>query len=83
MDQPGRYIYFHDKASGDFWSGSWQPVGKPLDQFKSVCRHGMGYTVITSTYKNIETETTYFVPLGSTLELWSVKVTNRGTTPVL
>ena len=79
MDQPGRYLYFYDKADGDFWSGSWQPVGKPLDQFKSVCRHGMGYTVITSNYKNIETETTYFVPQGKALELWSVKVSNKGT----
>jgi cellobiose phosphorylase len=79
MDQPGRYLYLFDKKSRDFWSGSWQPVGKPLDQFKSVCRHGMGYTIITSLYNNIETETTYFVPQGKTLELWSVKVTNKGS----
>ncbi len=81
MDQPGRYLYFYDKSTGDFWSGSWQPVGKPLDQYKSVCRHGLGYTVINSIYNNIETETTYFVPLGRALELWNVKVTNRGNTP--
>ena len=34
-DQPGRYIYLHDLDSKDFWSGSWQPVGKPLDKYKS------------------------------------------------
>ncbi len=23
-DQPGRYIYFHDHGTRDFWSASWQ-----------------------------------------------------------
>ena len=48
MDQAGRYIYFHDRDSKDFWSASWQPVGKPLEQFKTECRHGMAYTKISS-----------------------------------
>ena len=30
MDQPGRYIYLRDKDTGDYWSSSWQPVGKDL-----------------------------------------------------
>ena len=75
-DQPGRLVYFHDHESKDFWSASWQPVGKPLDKFKSVCRHGTAYTVIASKYKGIESEVTYFVPLGRTLEVWKVRVTN-------
>ncbi len=33
-DQPGRYIYIRDCDSEDYWSVSWQPVGKPLDQAK-------------------------------------------------
>jgi N,N'-diacetylchitobiose phosphorylase len=77
MDQPGRYIYFHDKDSKDFWSASWQPVGKPLNDFKSVCRHGTAYTIITSGYSRIESEVTYFVPLNKTFEVWRVKVTNK------
>ena len=32
LDQPGRYIYVRDKESSDYWSASWQPVGKPLDK---------------------------------------------------
>ncbi|MFP4549073.1 MAG: N,N'-diacetylchitobiose phosphorylase, partial [Fidelibacterota bacterium] len=77
MDQPGRYIYLRDKESGDFWSGSWQPVGKDLREFESTCRHGMGYTIIKSRYKKIETETTYFVPNGKTYEIWRVKIKNN------
>jgi N,N'-diacetylchitobiose phosphorylase len=77
MDQPGRYLYFHDHETKDYWSASWQPVGKPLDQFKSVCRHGTGYTVITSEYNGIESEVTFFVPLGKLFEIWQVRVTNK------
>ena len=77
LDQPGRYVYLRDRTSGDYWSNAWQPVGKPLDQYQSTCRHGTAYTIITSRYANIETETTYFVPLGKHFECWLLKVTNR------
>ncbi len=78
MDQPGRYLYIRDNGSGDFWSSSWQPVGKPLDLYKSECRHGTGYTVITSEYSGLETEVVYTVPVERDFELWIVKITNTG-----
>ena len=81
MDQPGRYIYLHDHESKDYWSASWQPVGKPLDQYKSECRHGSAYTVISSEYDGIGSETTYFVPLGKNFECWHVKLTNLSERP--
>ena len=77
MDQPGRYIYFHDHDNQDFWSASWQPVGKALDDYKSTCRHGTGYTIITSEYADIESEVSYFVPIGQLYEVWKVRVTNK------
>lgn len=77
LDQPGRYVYLHDRDSKDYWSASWQPVGKPLAKYKSVCRHGTAYTVITSEYSVIKTESTYFVPLGRAFECWLVKITNN------
>jgi N,N'-diacetylchitobiose phosphorylase len=79
MDQPGRYIYIRDRDSGDFWSSSWQPAGKPLEQFKSVCRHGAAYTIIDSKYSNIRSETIYFVPLGKEYEYWHCKIINEGS----
>src|SRR5882672_3479528 len=30
LDRPGHYVYLRDDESRDFWSVSWQPVGKPL-----------------------------------------------------
>ncbi|MFC2137895.1 GH36-type glycosyl hydrolase domain-containing protein, partial [Bacteroidota bacterium] len=77
MDQPGRYIYLRDQENGDYWSGSWQPVGKSLDQYKSICRHGTAYTTIESDYSKIKSETTYFVPLEKNYECWLGKVTNN------
>ena len=77
-DQPGRYIYLRDAESGDFWSGSWMPVGKPLDTYASECRHGTAYTVIGSEYSGIKTETLYYVPLDATHEVWRLRVTNTG-----
>ncbi|MCR4846444.1 MAG: N,N'-diacetylchitobiose phosphorylase [Eubacterium sp.] len=76
FDQPGRYIYLRDNETGEFWSNSWMPVGKPLDTFKSEVRHGTAYTVIKSEYQGIKSEATYYVPLDKTYEVWAVKVTN-------
>jgi cellobiose phosphorylase len=81
LDQPGRYIYLRDDDSRDYWSASWQPVGKPLDRYKSECRHGSAYTIITSEYDGIQSETTYFVPLEKTFECWRVKLTNLSGKP--
>ncbi|MBN2413400.1 N,N'-diacetylchitobiose phosphorylase [candidate division KSB1 bacterium] len=77
MDQPGRYFYLYDRDRKDYWSASWQPVGKPLDKYRSVCRHGTAYTIIESEYDKIGTESTYFVPLDRYFECWLQKVTNK------
>ena len=76
MDRPGRYIYLRDNADGDYWSASWQPVGKPLDQYKSVCRHGIGYTKFESEYKDIRTNYRVFVPIDKPVEFWEVEIEN-------
>ena len=77
FDQPGRYIYIRDDESKDYWSASWQPVGKPLDLYESRCRHGLGYTEIEAAYSGIETKALYYVPDGKTYEVWRLRVTNK------
>ena len=79
FDYGGRYIYLRDDASGEFWSPTWQPTRHTLENY--TCRHGMGYTTIASTYTGIEAQVRYFVPLGQTLEIWQLTVTNRRSTP--
>ncbi|MBO4415525.1 MAG: N,N'-diacetylchitobiose phosphorylase, partial [Lachnospiraceae bacterium] len=80
-DQPGRYVYLRDLEDNDYWSASWAPVCKPVDSYKSECRHGTAYTVISSEYKNIKAETTYYVPKDATYEVWNLKLTNTGDKP--
>lgn len=53
-------------------------MGKDLDQYKSVCHHGTGYTNIVSDYDNIHTESLYYVPLNKTYEVWRMKIRNDG-----
>lgn len=79
MDQPGRYFYIRDRESGDFWCSSWQPVGKPLDQYQLICRHGTAYTILESQYQKTRTETLYFVPLEKEFEFWLFKIQNIDT----
>ena len=75
FDLGGRYIYLRDDASGEFWSPSWQPTRRKLEQYS--CRHGMGYTTIGSKYSGIAASTRYFVPLDENLEIWQLTVTNH------
>lgn len=76
FDQPGRYIYLRDNEQDDFWSVSWQPVGKDLSVYKSECRHGIAYTKMTADYAGIHSEALYYVPLGKEYEVWRVTVRN-------
>ena len=77
FDQPGRYLYIRDNQDGDYWSVSWQPVGKDLSEYHSECRHGTGYTTICSRYRGICAEATYYVSLGSAHEVWRLRVENQ------
>jgi cellobiose phosphorylase len=74
FDMGGRYIYLRDDTTGEYWSPSWQPTQTPLDSYE--CRHGLSYTTIASTYRGIRAETLYYVPLGETLEVWRLRLTN-------
>ena len=85
LDSGGRCIYLRDDdpalhpAAPLFWSPSWQPVRRPLDEYE--CRHGMGYTTIRSKLAGIESHTRYFIPLGENLEIWELTLTNQRQQP--
>jgi cellobiose phosphorylase len=79
LDMGGRYIYLRDNdphlSAPRVWSPSWMPTRQPLDSYE--CRHGMGYTIIKSQLTGIESQTRYFVPLGSQFEIWEMTLTNH------
>ncbi|WFR57081.1 N,N'-diacetylchitobiose phosphorylase [Anaerocolumna sp. AGMB13025] len=77
FDQPGRYIYIRDNESKDYWSASWQPVGKDLSTYKSKCCHGTAYTRMIADYSGIHSEVCYYVPLNQAYEVWKLQLTNE------
>ncbi len=90
VDQPGRYIYLRDQDNGKYWSPTWQPIpGLKLDAYE--CRHGPGYTRISSQFSSIQAEVLYFVPLTSqdskgqesdiAYELWVLRLHNTSLSP--
>jgi N,N'-diacetylchitobiose phosphorylase len=81
LDRPGHYVYLRDDDTGEYWSVSWQPVGKSLDQAKYECRHGLSYSKFSCDYQDIHAEQTLFIPLDDDVELWDLKIRNTGAKP--
>jgi cellobiose phosphorylase len=79
LDCGGRYLFVRDDGPGVpperlYWSPTWMPTRRALEDY--TCRHGLGYTVIQSTFNGITVSTRYFVPLGENLEIWQAQITN-------
>jgi len=81
LDRPGHYVYLRDDDTGDYWSVSWQPVGKDLQKAKYECRHGLSYSKFSCDYSGIQAEQTLFIPPEDDVELWDVKLRNTGSAP--
>ena len=81
MDRPGHYVYLRDDETGEYWSVSWQPVAKPLDEAKYTCRHGMSYTVYECEYNGIKASQTMYIPIGTPVEVWDIKLENLSARP--
>lgn len=79
MDAPGHYLYLRDDENGDYWSVSWQPVGKPGEHFS--CRHGLGYVKYHSGYGGIDAEQTLFVAMDDPVEIWDLHLRNDSAKP--
>ena len=78
-DQPGRYVYLRRNDTGEYWGATWQPVRADLDSYE--CRHGAGYTRITTEKAGIRAEILYFVPPTPPddpcpVELWVLRLAN-------
>ncbi|PWI32094.1 N,N'-diacetylchitobiose phosphorylase [Vibrio albus] len=81
FDRPGHYVYLRDDESGDYWSISWQPVAKSLEEAKYEIRHGLSYSKFRCEYSGITATKTLFVPKGEDAEIWDIVLRNTGETP--
>lgn len=77
MDRPGHYVYIRDEQSKDYWSVSWQPTNKSLDEYAYTCRHGMSYSVYECEHDKIKAKQTLVVPIEDNVELWDVTIRNE------
>jgi cellobiose phosphorylase len=73
-DEWGKYIYLRDEK-GNVWSAGWKPVCSEPDFYE--CRHGIGYSIITSKNFGVETELLTFLPNEEPVEIWQLTVRNR------
>lgn len=73
-DRPGKYVYIKDLEKNEFWSLSWQPVGKNKNSYKTI--HGLGYTILESLVNDIEAKGVFFVPVFDNCEIWKITVRN-------
>src|SRR5690554_6194959 len=71
-DTGGKYYYIYE--DGEYWSPTWSPVKKDLTNYE--CRHGTGYTSISSKFKQLKSELIYFVPLNVDCEIHQLKLKN-------
>lgn len=81
LDRPGHYVYIRDDETGEYWTISWQPVGKDFTKAKYTCRHGLSYSKFQCEYNGIDAEQLLFIPIEDDVELWDVKIKNNGTKP--
>jgi N,N'-diacetylchitobiose phosphorylase len=77
LDRPGHYVYLRDDDTNEFWSLSWQPVGKNFKRAKYICRHGLSYSKFQCDYRDIEAEQLMFIPIEDDVEIWDVKIKNN------
>ena len=74
VDGPGHYVYLRDNDTGDFWSVSWQPVGKPKENYS--CRHGLSYSKYLCDYSGINAQQALFAAVDDPVEIWDVRLRN-------
>ena len=74
-DEGGRYYYI--KEGNEVWNPGWQPVKTELDSYE--CRHGMGYSRITSSKNGLKSSLLMFVPVNDNCEINQLTLTNESS----
>ncbi|MEP0548892.1 MAG: glucoamylase family protein [Rhodothermales bacterium] len=71
-------LYLRDEDAGIYWSPTPRPVPAPGGY---EVRHGWGYSTYRHASRELEQETTLFVPLDAPVKLVRLRVTNRSAEP--
>lgn len=68
-------IYFYINENGNVFNPGWKPCKADYENYE--CRHGLGYSVISSKVNGLKAEQTTFVPLDTTAAVYRLKFTNE------
>lgn len=74
LDTNGRYFYIKDGKT--IWNPGWQPTKTKLDSYE--CRHGFGYSKISSKKNDVKADVLYMVPNGENCEIEMLTLKNEG-----
>ncbi|MCI0513689.1 glycosyl transferase family 36 [candidate division KSB1 bacterium] len=77
-DRPGKYLYVKDRDAQDYWSLTWQPVGRKREAYRVA--HGFGYTRVQSEVAEIAASVLFFVPRTDPVEIWRAVLQNKSQT---
>ncbi|MBQ5536819.1 MAG: glycosyl transferase, partial [Treponema sp.] len=73
LDANGRYLFIKD---GDaIWNPGFKPMKTALDRYE--CRHGFGYTKISSAKNGLAADVLYMVPNGENCEVQRLTLRNE------
>jgi cellobiose phosphorylase len=75
IDDGGRYYYIKD--GNTVWNPGFKPCKTDLDSYE--CRHGLGYTRITSSKNGVEASMLAFVPLDYNGEINRITLSNKSS----
>jgi cellobiose phosphorylase len=78
-DAAGKFLYLADLDSGEVWSLAPSPCRTPYTHY--ACDHTLGSTTFTTEHGGIRAEWRMSVSPDDNVELWSVAITNLGSSP--
>lgn len=79
INDGNRFFYLRDRERGTVWNVAGYPTNTPLDRYR--CTMGLGYAVYEAEKDGIASRTRVFVDGGDACEIWSITLTNTGSTP--
>lgn len=75
VDNEGKYFFIKDGET--IWNPGVKPTKTEVDHYE--CRHGMGYTNITSIKNEVQVSQLSFVPIGFHGEIHQIKIKNNSS----
>ncbi len=71
-----RYVYLRDEETHDCWNIGFGPLNTEVEDYR--CTHSIGYSLLQSAFRGINSAWRIFVPREGFHEIWSLNIQNTG-----